>query len=66
MFFLLISFTTTFSLNASLQFGVFCTVSDIVFKADILPSCDFLDLSERQVSFACQALSVFAAVLITN
>ena len=27
-------------------FGVFWTVSDIVFKADILPTCDFFDLSE--------------------
>ena len=39
-------------------FGVFWTISHIDFKADILPTCDFFDLSERKVSLASQALSI--------
>ena len=50
-------------------FGVFWTVSDVVFrrgfKADILATCDFLDVSERQVSLTSLTLSVSVAVPIT-
>ena len=33
-------------------FGIFWTVSDIDFKGDILPTCDFFDLSDNLVSQA--------------
>ena len=39
-------------------FGAFQTISDIVFKADILPTDDFI---ERQISCASPTLSVFMA-----
>ena len=45
-------------------FGIFWTISDIVFKADILPTCYFSDLSETQVSLASQTLSVFVTAPI--
>ena len=44
--------------------GVFWTVSDIVFKADFLHTCNFIDLSERHISLASQTLSFSVAALI--
>ena len=46
-------------------FSIFWIISDIVFKADILPTCVLFDLSERKISLTSQTLSISAAVLIT-
>ena len=43
---------------------VFLTISDIVSRLDILPTCDCFDLFAREVSLASQTFSISMAALI--